>query len=55
MTVRYQYHIGFKSKLDAEFALMAAECEGDISEASKPKVESYMFNNIRRWAITLEG
>ena len=57
--MRGTYHYGFKTREQAESALESAFASGEISEASRPKVEPYHTKaangaTVLRYAITLE-
>jgi hypothetical protein len=57
--MRRTYHYGFRTYEKAESALESAFASGEISEASRPKVECYQTKTangktVRRYMITLE-
>lgn len=57
--MRRPYHYGFRTREKAEAALESAFASGEISEASRPMVESYQTQTetgetARRYMITLE-
>jgi len=53
MTRRY-WAWGYKSRDAATNALHDAYASGEISDASRPRVESYKTDAGRRWGVTEE-